>query len=91
MKITAIRHSQPFHFRMERRIGDANGPVGNDRGGGMLLYVDTDEGVTGISPMGGGPAVRHFEPLLLGQDPRGVVGLWIKGLTREERERQRMR
>jgi hypothetical protein len=42
MKITAVRHSQPYHYRMERRIGDANGPVGSDRGGGMLLYVDTD-------------------------------------------------
>ena len=76
MKITAIRHSPPYHYRMARRIGDANGPVGNDHRGGTLLYVDTDEGVTGISPTGGGPAVRQFEPLLLGQDPRGVVGLW---------------
>ena len=76
MKITAIRHSPPYHYRMARRIGDANGPVGNDHRGGTLLYVDTDEGVTGIAPTGGGPAVRQFEPLLLGQDPRGVVGLW---------------
>jgi L-alanine-DL-glutamate epimerase-like enolase superfamily enzyme len=74
MKITAIRQ-QSYHFTMDRRIGDANGPVGSDRGSGSFLYIDTDQGVTGIG-FGGGAAVRRFEHLLIGQDPRGVVGLW---------------
>jgi len=76
MKVTGFRQ-QSYHFTMGRRIGDANGPVGSDRGGGSLLYIDTDEGVTGIS-LGGGPAVRAFEPLIVGEDPRGVAGLWKK-------------
>ena len=74
MKVTGIRQ-QSYYFTMDRRIGDANGPVGSDRGAGSFLFVDTDEGVTGIG-LGGGPAVRQFEPLIVGQDPRGVVGLW---------------
>jgi L-alanine-DL-glutamate epimerase-like enolase superfamily enzyme len=77
MKITAVRHSPAYHYRLERPIGDANGPVGNDLGGGSFVYVDTDEGVTGIAP-GGGPHVRQLEHLLVGEDPRGVVGLWKK-------------
>ena len=74
MKVTGFRQ-QSYHFTMGRRIGDANGPVGSDRGSGGFLYIDTDQGVTGIA-LGGGPAVRKFEPLIVGQDPRGVVGLW---------------
>jgi L-alanine-DL-glutamate epimerase-like enolase superfamily enzyme len=76
MKVTGFRQAS-YYFTMDRRIGDANGPVGSDRGAGSLLYIDTDEGVTGIS-LGGGPAIRKFEPLIVGQDPRGVVGLWKK-------------
>ncbi len=74
MKVTGFRQ-QSYHFTMGRRVGDANGPVGSDRGSGGFLYIDTDQGVTGIA-LGGGPAVRKFEPLIVGQDPRGVVGLW---------------
>lgn len=77
MKVTGFRLSKPYHFRMNRRLGDANGPIGSDRSGGSFLYIDTDEGVTGIAP-GGGPAIRKFEPLIAGEDPRGVVGLWKK-------------
>ena len=72
MKVTGFRQAS-YHFYMDRKIGDANGPVGSDRGGGSFLYIDTDEGITGIS-LGGGPAIRKFEPLIVGQDPRGVVG-----------------
>lgn len=78
MKVTGFRQ-QPYYFTMDRKIGDANGPVGSDRGAGSILFVDTDEGVTGIA-LGGGPAVRKFEPLMIGEDPRGVVGLWKKML-----------
>lgn len=74
MKITRIRQ-RPYYFTMERPIGDANGPAGSDRGAGSILSIETDEGVTGIA-LGGSAAVPRFEPLLIGQDPRGVVGLW---------------
>jgi L-alanine-DL-glutamate epimerase-like enolase superfamily enzyme len=76
MQVTGFRQ-QSYYFTMDRRIGDANGPVGNDHGAGTILSIDTDAGITGIA-LGGGAAVRQLEPLIVGQDPRGVVGLWKK-------------
>jgi L-alanine-DL-glutamate epimerase-like enolase superfamily enzyme len=74
VKVTGFR-TRMFEYTMGRRIGDANGPVGSDVGRGTFLFIDTDAGVTGVS-FGGGPAVRRLAPLIVGQDPRGVVGLW---------------
>lgn len=76
MKVTGFR-TRSYQFTMQRKIGDANGPIGSDAGSGSLLFVDTDEGLTGLA-LGGGSAVRKFEPLIVGEDPRGVVGLWQK-------------
>src|SRR5579875_595579 len=78
VKVTGFR-SRMFEYTMARRIGDANGPVGSDVGRGTFLFIDTDEGISGVA-FGGGPAVKRLEPLILGQDPRGVVGLWKKML-----------
>src|SRR5579859_4082293 len=66
-----------YEFTMKRRIGDANGPVGSDYGLGSILYIDTDEGITGVS-LGGSPSIRRLEPLIVGEDPRAVAGLWKK-------------
>ncbi|MDQ3702521.1 MAG: mandelate racemase/muconate lactonizing enzyme family protein, partial [Chloroflexota bacterium] len=74
MKVTGLRQTS-YAFTMGRPLGDANGPIGNDHGRGSILYVDTDAGLTGIA-LGGGPSVRKLEPLVVGEDPRGVVGLW---------------
>ena len=74
MKVTGFR-TRMYEFTMGRRIGDANGPVGTDVGRGSILFIDTDEGISGVA-LGGGPAVRRLEPLIVGEDPRGVVGLW---------------
>ncbi len=74
MKVTGLRQ-KTYSFTMGRRLGDANGPLGNDYGGGSILYVDTDAGLTGMA-LGGGPSVRKLEPLVVGEDPRGVAGLW---------------
>ena len=49
MKITGIRH-RAYGARLDRRIGDANGPVGSDDGSGAFIFVDTDDGLTGIAP-----------------------------------------
>lgn len=75
MKITAVR-TIPYQLTMQRPIGDANNPAGSDQMPGSALFIDTDEGVTGIG-FGGGAMVQHLaEHCLIGQDPRGVVGLW---------------
>ena len=61
---------------MHRPIGDANDPIGRDRMCSTALWLDTDEGISGIS-MGGGNLVRSLvEELLVGKDPRGVLGHW---------------
>ena len=75
MKITGVR-TQPFELTMDRSIGDANNPRGRHHFGGSALWLDTDEGITGIA-LGGGPQVHALvDELLVGRDPRGVKGLW---------------
>ena len=74
MKITSFR-TVKYEFRMDRKLGDANIPAGFDYGNGTLLYIDTDEGITGVA-LGGNDTVADLFPLIEGEDPRGVVGLW---------------
>jgi L-alanine-DL-glutamate epimerase-like enolase superfamily enzyme len=78
VKITGVR-TKTYEYTMARKLGDANAPSGTDHGVGSILYVDTDEGITGVS-LGGSPSIRKLEPLIVGEDPRGVVGLWKKML-----------
>lgn len=78
MKITGIR-TKAFEHDMTRPLGDANNPVGRKRYAGLAVFVDTDEGVTGVAI--GDPSAQSAihatgENLLVGRDPRGVVGLW---------------
>ena len=78
MKITGIR-STLYEHKMARLIGDANNPVGRGQYAALAVFVDTDEGLTGVSL--GDPARQTdihalAEDLLMGRDPRGVVGLW---------------
>ena len=75
MKITGVR-TQAYEIRMHRPIGDANNPVGSNLMRSTAMWLDTDEGVSGIS-MGGGSLVRSLvKELLVGKDPRGVLGHW---------------
>ena len=81
MKVTGIR-TRPYQFRMTRKLGDANFPEGRRMSAGMVVFVDSDEGVTGISigSPGARSAVHSLEPLIVGKDPRGVKGLWKRML-----------
>ena len=74
MKITDYR-LETYEMRMDRPIGDANGPVGEDIAGGAVLWINTDAGVSGIAPMGNSAVERIFH-LIEGEDPRSVIGLW---------------
>ena len=78
IKITGIR-STLFEHKMSRPIGDANNPRGRQQYAALAVFLDTDEGLTGVSL--GNPAMRGAihtmaENLLMGRDPRGVIGLW---------------
>ena len=48
MKITGVR-TQPYQIKMKRPIGDANNPIGRDVMTPTALWLDTDEGISGIS------------------------------------------
>lgn len=80
MKITGVR-TKPFEMALDRPLGDANDPVGRDRMTSLAVFVDTDDGVTGVS-LGSPGARNHIHSLvtelLVGRDPRGVRGLWKK-------------
>jgi L-alanine-DL-glutamate epimerase-like enolase superfamily enzyme len=79
MKITGAR-TRLYEFEMERSLGDANLPEGTTQATGMLLFIDSDEGVSGVAVGGGSPSQIQglVNDLLLGEDPRGVKGLWQK-------------
>ena len=79
MKITAVR-TRPYVLKLTRPLGDANSPDGFDTTGGLAVFIDSDEGVTGVavgSP-GAEAAIESLSTLILGMDPRGVRGLWQK-------------
>ncbi len=78
MKITGIR-STVFEHRMDRAIGDANNPRGRDLNAGLAVFLEADNGLTGVSlgnPGQQGDIHAMARNLLVGRDPRGVVGLW---------------
>jgi L-alanine-DL-glutamate epimerase-like enolase superfamily enzyme len=80
MKITGVR-TQLYEIPLDRAIGDVNSPEGRRRMAGLAVFLDSDEGITGIalgSPGAQGNIRSIVENLLLGRDPRGVRGLWKK-------------
>jgi L-alanine-DL-glutamate epimerase-like enolase superfamily enzyme len=77
MKITGFR-SETYLMRMDRAVGDANLPEGVDLMPGSVLYIDTDENITGVSLGFGGAGIATLFQAIEGQDPREVAGLWIK-------------
>jgi len=76
MKITGVR-TIPYQLTMQRPIADANHPAGSDQMPGLAVFLDTDTGLSGIA-MGGARDMIHtlVDGLLVGRDPRGVLGHW---------------
>jgi len=74
MKITGYR-LEKYIQKLDRAIGDANYPAGDDLMGMAILWIDTDEGISGMAPAGN-DAVESLFHVIEGKDPRGVVGLW---------------
>jgi L-alanine-DL-glutamate epimerase-like enolase superfamily enzyme len=77
MRIIDVQ-TQLFEFTMPRRLGDVNSPQGRSEGAAMITRIDTDQGVSGISlhQPGARASVENLKNLIIGEDPRGVVGLW---------------
>lgn len=76
MKITGFR-SETYSMKMNREVADANLPSGVEIMPASILFLETDENITGVS-LGYGGGVEHLFHLIEGEDPRDVVGLWIK-------------
>ena len=77
MRITGVR-TVVFEHELSRPLGDVNSPTGRSLTSGLILYLDTDAGITGmgLSTAIGRPHVQSLANLLIGSDPRGVRGLW---------------
>jgi len=79
MKIKKIS-TKLYELEIKRPLGDANSPQGRKKWASLAIFIHTDEGLTGVSL--GNPAASQtlssLEPLLAGEDPRGVRGLWKK-------------
>ena len=78
MKITGVRTMQ-YEIALSRPIGDANSPTGRRHSAQVAVFVETDEGLTGVSlgsPSARGHIHSMVNDLLVGRDPRGVRGLW---------------
>lgn len=77
MKITGFR-TQPYQIKMPRPIGDANSPAGHEILTANALWLDTDQGVSGIAMAGTSSGLLQalVENILIGKDPRGVAGHW---------------
>ena len=78
MKVTGVR-TQSYEIELTRALGDANDPRGCTHLALMAVYLDTDEGLTGIALSGPGMEkmiTGMVNGLIVGHDPRGVRGLW---------------
>ena len=76
MKITGYR-VEHYLMKMDRLVGDANLPSGVEMLPGSILYLETDENVTGVS-LGYGGGIEGLFGAIEGADPRETVALWIR-------------
>ena len=76
MKITGFR-AEHYTMKLDRAVGDANLPSGVDILPGSIVFLDTDEGLSGIA-LGYGGGIDALFGVIEGADPRQVVSLWIR-------------
>ena len=74
MKITDFR-LETYLELMDRPLGDANGPEGDDLIVSSILIIDTDEGISGVAPLGNGQVNNLFK-VIEGKDPRETFTHW---------------
>jgi L-alanine-DL-glutamate epimerase-like enolase superfamily enzyme len=85
MKIVDIR-TTPLSYRCDPPYGSAGGMQA--RRGSLLVEIETDERVIGIGEAGVGGGItqgvikRVLEPMLIGEDPLLIEGLWQKMFAR---------
>ena len=77
MKITGYRY-ETYMMKLDRPIADCNLPEGVELLPGSILYIETDENITGLSLGFGGGGIESLFPVIEGEDPREVTRLWMK-------------
>jgi L-alanine-DL-glutamate epimerase-like enolase superfamily enzyme len=76
MKITGYRVEQ-YLMKMDRLVGDANLPSGVEMLPGSILWLETDQDISGIA-LGYGGGIESLFGAIEGADPREVIALWIR-------------
>jgi L-alanine-DL-glutamate epimerase-like enolase superfamily enzyme len=79
MRITGYRELTTVH-RWGRPIGDINGYVASGVTAVPVVLVETDAGLTGVG-IGASAGFEAVFPAILGEDPRGVIGLYDRMLA----------
>ena len=79
MRITGYRTLTTVH-RWGRPIGDINGYVASGVTAVPVVLVETDAGLTGVG-LGSRDGFEAVFPAILGEDPRGVTGLYDRMLA----------
>lgn len=84
MKITGVKTTL-FESTMSRKHGDANSPGGRTKASHLAVELSTDDELIGVSLAS--PTVRPLiasicDGILVGEDPRGVKGLWQRMVDR---------
>ena len=74
MKITDFK-LETYLEQMDRPLGDANGPEGDDLIVSNILIINTDEGISGIAPLGNNQVANLFK-IIEGKDPRETFSHW---------------
>ena len=77
MKIIGLK-THLYETKNNRVVGDANSPAGRRLQSGLLIEIETDEGLTGYSSAGAGAKLQiesMFNRALKGKDPRNVTGI----------------
>ena len=74
MKITDYK-LETYLEQMDRHLGDSNGPEGNDLIVSNILIINTDEGISGIAPLGNNQVANLFK-IIEGKDPRETFSHW---------------
>ena len=64
MKIIDYR-LETYLEEMDRPLGDSNGPEGDDLISSSILFIDTDEGISGVAPLGNNKVENLFNGIYL--------------------------
>jgi L-alanine-DL-glutamate epimerase-like enolase superfamily enzyme len=74
MKITDYR-LETYLEEMNRPLGDSNGPEGDDLIVSNILIIETDEGISGVAPLGNKQVDNLFK-IIENKDPRETFTHW---------------